>query len=209
MTIKLALAGLSKCFDTKTVAVDQAVFNAGRITKLYGTVATKGDHTSLTSWRVSRLIEASGRDVIVSLEQLRALHPMNGSSTTNLRYLPGNTEPETQPSNHLRRAGFDLPDFLTRLGIPYELRHEGGDRYKLAHCPFNSEHGKGYAAIFRRPNGVLGFKCLHNACADKRWQDVRALVDGARETRAKKLHRQLARTQTDSSTAAPGATLRA
>nr|VFJ59755.1 MAG: Protein of unknown function (DUF3987) [Candidatus Kentron sp. FW] len=181
--VKGALAGLAQRFDTEAVTVDQAVFNAGRITKLYGTVATKGDHTQLTPWRVSRLNEAPGRDVIVSPEQLRALCPIVGSSTTNPRYLPGNTKSEAQPSSHLQRAGFNLPDFLVRLGIPYEQdQHEGCDRYKLVHCPFDPEHGKGDAAIFQRSNGVLGFKCLHNACADKRWQDVRALVDGARET---------------------------
>lgn len=114
------------------------------------------------------MVEAPVRGTVVTPEQLRALHPC--------------PEPETLPA-HLRQSGFNLPDFLARLDIPYERdQHEGGERYKLAHCPFNPEHGKGDAAIFQRPNGALGFKCLHNACADKRWQDVRALVDGPRET---------------------------
>ncbi len=43
---------------------------------------------------------------------------------------------------------------------------------------FNPEHGRGEAAIFRRPDGVLGFKCQHDSCGDKRWRDVRELVDG-------------------------------
>jgi hypothetical protein len=79
---------------------------------------------------------------------------------------------------------FDLPAFLMRLGIAYaQDMHEGAERYKLEHCPFNPEHGKGEAAIFRQPDGRLGFKCQHESCLDKHWQDVRALVDGPREAR--------------------------
>lgn len=41
--VKGALAGLAQRFDTALVSVDQAVFNAGRIIKLYGTTANKGE----------------------------------------------------------------------------------------------------------------------------------------------------------------------
>ena len=168
--VKGALAGLAQRFDTEAVKVDQSVFNAGRITKLYGTVATKGDHTSLTPWRVSRLVSMPRRDLVVTTEQLKALHPFNTDTVTS---------PQTQ--SHL--GGFNLSDFMARLGVPFELdQHEGSDRYKLAHCPFNPDHGKGEAAIFQRARGALGFKCQHNSCADKSWQDVRALVDGPRES---------------------------
>jgi Protein of unknown function (DUF3987) len=167
--VKGALAGLAQRFDTEAVTVDQSVFNAGRITKLYGTVATKGDHIPQAAWRISRLISTPERNAVVTAEQLRALHPVKSEAAM----LP-------QP----RQVRFNLPDFMVRLGIPYEQdQHEGNDRYKLAHCPFNPEHGKGEAAIFQRPDGVLGFKCMHNSCADKSWQDVRALVDGPRESR--------------------------
>jgi uncharacterized protein DUF3987 len=32
----------------------------------------------------------------------------------------------------------------------------------------------------------LGFRCQHNSCADKKWHDVRALVDGPREERQRR-----------------------
>ena len=53
--VKGVLAGLAERFDNGLILVDQAVFNAARITKLYGTVATKGDHTQVTPWRLSYL----------------------------------------------------------------------------------------------------------------------------------------------------------
>lgn len=172
--VKGALAGLAARFDTDQVKLDQSVFNAGRITKLYGTVATKGDHTPLAPWRLSRLVSTPERRAVVTVDQLRD-------------WLP--TKPATQPASDSRGTGpvggaFDLDGFLARLGIPFEQDlHEGRDRFKLAHCPFNPEHGKGEAAIFRRPGGALGFKCQHNSCSDKAWADVRALVDGPREQR--------------------------
>jgi len=168
--VKGALAGLAVRFDTETVKVDQCVFNAARITKLYGSVATKGDHTPSTPWRLSRLIDTPRRDAVVTVGQLRALAP---------------AKPAARVAAPSRAAGpFNLTAFLERLGISYEQdHHDGRERYKLEHCPFNPEHSKGEAAIFRFPDGTLGFKCMHDHCADRHWQDVRALVDGPRESR--------------------------
>ena len=170
--VKGVLASLAMWFDTEAVKVDQSVFNAGRITKLYGTVATKGDDISLAPWRVSRLEATPERNEVVTIDQLRVLQPVKASTVK-------------PPEGQSRQGTFNLPDFLTRLGIPFEQdQHEGSDRYKLDHCPFNTDHGKGEAAIFQRAGGgALGFKCQHNSCADKKWQDVRDLVDGPRESR--------------------------
>jgi len=44
-TIKAILKGLAERFDDATVKVDTSVHNASRITKLYGTMACKGEHT--------------------------------------------------------------------------------------------------------------------------------------------------------------------
>ncbi len=173
--IKAALASLTERFDHDAVKVDRSVFNAARITKLYGTVANKGDHTERTPWRVSRLTSTPGRAHLVSLEMLQALAPAPP--------LPGPVRlvPTGSP--------FDLAGFLSRLGIAFQQdAHDGAERFKLDHCPFNPEHGKGEAAIFRRSNGALGFKCQHNSCAERTWQDVRALVDGPPETRRPRAH---------------------
>ena len=166
--IKAVLKALATRFDSDAIKVDQSVFNAGRIVKLYGTVANKGDHTELAPWRLSRILKAPERNAVVTVEQLTALVPV-----------------QPQGSNRTTGASsFDLAGFLSRLGIGYrEDLHEGRERYKLEHCPFNSEHGFGEAAIFRDSAGVLGFRCLHNTCTDKRWTDVRSLIDGTKESR--------------------------
>ena len=175
--VKGALAQLAQQFDTEEVTVDQSVFNAGRITKLYGTVATKGDHTLHAPWRVSRLISTPNRSTVVTAKQLQALHPTK-------------TNHESPPLNQSHQNKFNLSDFMARLGIIYEQdQHEGNDRYKLSHCPFNPDHGKGEAAIFQLDNGALVFRCMHNSCSDKKWQDLRTLVDGPRKSKGQRPER--------------------
>ncbi len=168
--VKGVLNALAERFDDDAVKVDRSVFNAARITKLYGTIANKGDHTEHTPWRLSRLTSTPGRAQLVSLEMLRAL---------------AHAAPTAGPVHPMAMGGtFSLDDFLSRLGIAFQQdTHDGAERFKLDHCPFNPEHGKGEAAIFRRSSGALGFRCQHSSCADRTWQDVRVLVDGSPETR--------------------------
>ena len=66
--VKGALIGLAARFDDAVVTLDQSVFNAGRITKLYGSVATKGDHTQLAPWRLSQLVSTPKRDGVVTAD---------------------------------------------------------------------------------------------------------------------------------------------
>lgn len=173
--VKGALAGLAARFDTDTVKVDQAVFNAGRITKLYGSTSNKGDHTDAAPWRLSRLVATPARGVTVTPAQLRAEHAEPGTA--------GAGHQRTAPAG-ARGAAFDLAGFLGRLAIAYDQdMHEGSERYKLARCPFNAEHGKGESAVFRLASGALGFKCLHNSCAGNDWRALRELVDGPQEAR--------------------------
>jgi hypothetical protein len=171
-----ALKGLASRFDTEVANIDTAVGNAARITKFYGTVANKGDHTEMAPWRLSRLVSIPEKASTVTLAQLLAEHPTQAAKTANTALYA--------TSKPLSNAPFDLDGFMQRLGIPYEQdTHQGRDRYKLAHCVFNPEHGKGEAAIFREANGKPGYHCVHNSCADKAWKDVRAHVDGPPEQR--------------------------
>lgn len=172
------LKALAAMFDDEAVKVDRSVFNAARIWKMYGTVANKGDNTPAAPWRLAQMLtQRMPERVAVDPELMRSLAPTPA--------------PAVQPGRKgldFGRTGsgqpFSLEDFFRRHGIDYtQDMHDGSDRFKLAHCPFNSEHKGSEVAVFRKPSGALGFKCMHNSCSDKSWQDVRDLLDGPRAER--------------------------
>ncbi len=171
--VKGALAGLAARFDDAAVSIDQTVFNAARIVKLYGTVANKGDHAPLTPWRLAHIEATPPCGELVAAGQLRAL-----CLTTQHNDRPA----RVNGAGHFvsrERGPFDMADFLSRHGIEYtQDAHDGSERYRLAQCPFNPDHVNGQAALFVSADGVPGFKCQHNSCADKHWRDVRDLFDG-------------------------------
>ena len=173
--VKAVLIALGERFDDAQTKVDRAVFNAARICKLYGTLANKGDHTAAAPWRLSKLLQTPAR-AVVTPEQLRGLIPAATPGTT-----------AKAAASMLQSGGFNLEDFLSRHGLAYTTdRHDGSERFKLAACPFNPEHGNGEAAIFRKASGALGFKCQHDSCSAKSWGDVRDLLDGLRPASAAK-----------------------
>lgn len=176
--VKGALAGLAALFDGEGIKVDQSVFNAARICKLWGTVATKGDHSSIAPHRLSKLEHTPPR-VPVTIEQLQAvaaLAPAKVSSTPQRASFSAGA--------HLNAVAFSLEGFLTRHGLDHTTdQHNGSDRFKLARCPFNAEHVNGEAAVLRDGDGKLGFRCMHDSCSDRTWKAVRERFDGPRPAR--------------------------
>lgn len=71
--VQNVLKALAARFDTPAVIVDPSVFNASRISKLYGTWACKGDDTPDRPHRLSRIISAPAEPEPVALELLEDL----------------------------------------------------------------------------------------------------------------------------------------
>lgn len=71
-TILKTLAGQ---FDSDQVKLDISVFNAGRISKFYGTQACKGDPLPDRPHRIARILESPEKPSIVDLGLLQALIP--------------------------------------------------------------------------------------------------------------------------------------
>src|SRR5262249_22013109 len=145
-----------------------------RIIKLHGTVANKGDHVSTTPWRLSQLRKVPDKLDLVAAGQLATLA---AEVTATVKA----TAPVTPGSGSWGEA--QVAEFLARGGLEATAPepHNGALRWKLKACPFNPDHGPTESAIFLAADGRLGFKCLHNSCADRQWRDLRALVDGPRE----------------------------
>ena len=75
---------------------------------------------------------------------------------------------------------FDLEGFLQDHRIPYEARSRQGGTQYIVQCPWqelHSSHSHADSAIFRYPDGRIGYKCLHAHCAGRTWHDFRAFYD--------------------------------
>ena len=167
--LKSILNGLADYFDDGGAKVDRTVYNPARIGRLYGTLACKGDNTGDRPHRTARLVNVPDVLTAVSEDQLRAL----------LAVLTpvAETKPALSVSAPTKSNGtFDVDGFLARYGVAVKdtaTEPDGTRKWLLEKCPFNTDHVDGDAAVFERTNGKLGFKCFHNGCDGKHWQDFR------------------------------------
>lgn len=165
--IKRALEALEVLFGDDEVKIDTAVFNPARICKLYGTRAQKGSDTKKQPHRMSSIDYIPETLSQVTRDQLIGL--ADGA-------LPKMQKPAAY--NNYNPRQFDLVDWLDRYGIGYKVKQSGNyEKFVLDHCPFDPSHKAPDSMITRGRNGEIGFKCLHNSCAGKKWQDVRVLFE--------------------------------
>lgn len=158
--IKECLLALDLMFSDKDVKIDTAVFNAARITKLYGTVAQKGKNTDERPHRMSKLVMVPDNIAVNDIALLLTL---------------AKVLPEPAKQQRYTQEQFDLDNWLRKNGVRVSQESSSGGARKLIleECPFNSEHKGKDAAIFVMNNGAIGFKCLHSSCSNYTWQDVR------------------------------------
>lgn len=158
------LIALDIMFSDESVKIDTAVFNAARITKLYGTLAQKGQNTEERPHRLSKIIEIPVEIKVTDSEVL-----------INLAKTIPEAPKEARKQFYGSGEQFDLDSWLSKHGvrISKEGSFSGARKLLLEECPFNSEHRGNDAAIFVMNNGAIGFKCLHNSCSNYTWQDVR------------------------------------
>ncbi len=71
--VRNCLRALSEKFSDDQARVDETVYNAARICKLYGTISRKGDHTPERPHRFSKIIGGPKSPEIVPLELLQTL----------------------------------------------------------------------------------------------------------------------------------------
>ena len=165
--IERCLKSLSMMFSTDAVKVDTANFNPSRVFKLYGTMAQKGSNTKDRPFRMSK-IDGEVKDLKqtfkVYLEKLAGEIP----------------EEEIKPAqyNHYAPGEFNIEQFMREHGISYRIK-EGIDstKYVLDECPFDHNHKAPDSMIFKMRSGAVGFKCLHDSCQGKTWQDVRVMFE--------------------------------
>jgi hypothetical protein len=167
------LKSLAARYNTPQVEVDLTTFNASRIFKTYATTACKGDNTTDRPHRVSRILQLPG---ILTRVPAELLHAQAAKAPADKERRPA------RPATRYAPAVFDLEQFLNRHGVSYRtpVSHEGGRKFVLEQCPFDSSHKAPDAAVFELSEGRLGFKCFHNSCHGREWRDFRELFEPKR-----------------------------
>ena len=169
--IKNFLYALNILFTDDKVSVDTSVYNASRITKLYGTVARKGADTEERPHRLSKIIKVPDEPIkITDIELIKKV-----SDT-----LPKSPEENKNYQNY--GSQFNAEEFARKyLKVSKTVNTQLGTKYLLESCPFNENHKSPDSMIFIYHNGAVSFKCLHNSCSNKKWQDVRELHESKRQ----------------------------
>lgn len=166
--IKTFLKALDLKFTNDQVEVDLTTYNASRIVKLYGTMATKGDSTEDRPHRYSQIIGGTKKLEVNSLEFIRKV--------TDTVVRVENTKKTEGSRSNKRKAVFDIDAFIEKheLDLSYKADFHGdGQKWILKTCPFNPEHTDNAAYIIQFHNGAIAAGCHHNGCSGKNWKDLR------------------------------------
>lgn len=168
--LKGVLEALTFKFSDEAVEVDTKTCNAGRIWKLYGTTARKGDDTQERPHRRSGLLkvpEGAAARKLVDREKLEALAAMKPAAASR-------QERAFDPGRNGHKE-VDLAEWIDQHNVPVKREgpwERGGYRYVLEECPLNG-HTDNAAYIVRFANGAIAAGCHHNSCQDLGWRDFR------------------------------------
>jgi len=182
--VQQCLVTIDLLFSDPQVLVDAANYNAGRIWKLYGTMARKGDNTVERPHRRSRMLSAPDPLTIVTSEQLLYLV----SQLPDKDQIPSESPVEIKGYKNI----LDLPDWLNEHGIRVksEKPYQDGRIYLLDTCPFSAAHRDGaYAVQFK--NGAIFAGCHHASCGGgkQRWKELREQYETTEERQKRKEQR--------------------
>lgn len=167
--IKTFLEQMDKKFSTDNVKIDTTTYNAARITKLYGTMACKGDSTEDRPHRQSKILSVLDELNCVDIAQIESVislcMPVKAPSTA--------VEPfDDKKVSQYKGMKMDVRQFCASHGI--EISHEkpldSGTCFVLAECPWNKEHSRDKGAyIIQYANGKICAGCHHDACQNENW----------------------------------------
>ena len=163
--IKSALEHINNKFGDDRVKIDLTVANRSRLTRLYGTMNRKGDHTEDRPHRQSGIISIPENLQIVPREALASL-----------------AGEKKQPTTSSQDAGFKLSDWMITYGkqLPeYEEKTRPGFQafYEFKICPWNNSHTDGAAWVGQLATGPIAAGCHHDGCAGQDWHSLRAMVE--------------------------------
>ena len=163
------LKSVAAFWDDDKVKIDTSVHNPARLSKLYGTLARKGDSIPTNPHRLSRIIDLPKTLNVVPVELLQEMaSPVDQVATAT------NTSTGSSPS-----TGWDLEKWIAdhNLDVNNPMPWGNGKKWIFNVCPWNSEHTNKAAYITQFPSGGIAAGCHHNGCQGKNWHALRALYE--------------------------------
>lgn len=166
-------AVLGEYFTDGRVKIDKVVGDANRIMRLYGTFGRKGRNSEERPHRMSKILSVPEISYRMSIEQV---------SKFNSTYEVVHDRKDNIKKQYNGRSNedFDIRKFVQEhnIEIVKELPYgNGGTKFILKECPFDSSHKAPDSALFLSADGAIGFKCLHNSCSSYTWRDFRLHYD--------------------------------
>jgi len=170
--VKAVLEALSARFSTAQVKVDTGVFNASRITKLFGTVANKGDHCPEAGrpHRLSRLVNVPDFVEVVPREALERAVAEWGSPTetsspqTAKKPTPASTKADAAK---VARSKAQLAEWLQAWHVEATGPRPMGGGWKWiprAPCPGPCGETDGAQVVGVTAKGAFFYRCHHERC---------------------------------------------
>lgn len=174
--VKAFLERLSLQFSTNDIHIDTSVYNASRITRLYGTMTCKGDSITDRPHRRSGIIDCPKNLTPTKAELLHDFIKPLISLHSALAVSPGRARKN--------QISLDVEQWLTKHDI--QIASSGpwqkGKKYVLHTCPWNPEHTDRSAYVVQLENGAIAAGCHHNSCDGQGWKQLRALYDTGTST---------------------------
>ncbi|SDL15220.1 hypothetical protein [Halarsenatibacter silvermanii] len=163
--VKKALGALDLRFSTGEVKVDSSTAGAAHLTRLYGTLNPKGDSTEERPHRRSGLIEAPEKPGVLSREELEGIAEI----------LP---DGGGKPKNRRSGGGFEIEEWIDEHGLEVakSAPWNGGEKFVLSECPWDSSHTDNSAYIVRFESGAIAAGCHHDSCSEEDWESLKEEV---------------------------------
>ncbi len=173
--VERVLKALAFRFDDDTVQVDTSVHNPARLCKLYGTMACKGDDTPERPHCRAELVYVPSDMGVVTPDLLEAVAATLPEEATKGGGKSSQQISTWQPPS----GGFDLEGWIERHELdvdgPYDWQK--GRKWVFDVCPWNEDHTNRSAYILQFPSGAIAAGCHHNGCSEKKWHDLRDVVE--------------------------------
>lgn len=170
------------------VGIDTTVFNASRITKLYGSSVRKGDDTTDRPHRRAQLTYVAEPRRVIAGELLELVAQEYREYKSE--------QAKANETGRKQYAGADsIPDWCKTVGGVEEwlkahnvtlgardtYNSDGFSHKWSVDCLTSTAHKDGAVILWGAGKG-MGYKCHHMGCKGKGWQDVRKIIDPDRKT---------------------------